>query len=64
MLLIDGNPVDMTNPSSWGGSIKLKPGGLIEQSKDGVKTRVEAHQPWCQLTSSQPQPAKCNCKGD
>jgi hypothetical protein len=65
MFLIDGKPVDLTNPSLWGGSIKLKPGGSIQHNQ----TRVEAHQPWCDsvntlLLSNPPQPAKCNCKGN
>jgi len=63
MFLLNGKPVDLTNPSSWGGSIKLKPGGSIQE------TPGEAHQPWCEsvnvlLMSNPPQPAKCNCKGN
>ena len=44
MLQIDGKPVDLTNPASFGGSIKIKPNGFIEQRKDGITIRVEAHQ--------------------
>ena len=44
MLQIDGKPVDLTNPASWGDSIKIMPNGFIEQRKDGMTTRVEAHQ--------------------
>ena len=40
MIFIDGKPVDLTKPQTWGGSIQLKPGGSITQSKDGVTTKV------------------------
>lgn len=44
MLQIDGKPVDLTNPASWGDSIKIKPNGFIEQRKDSTTICVEAHQ--------------------
>jgi hypothetical protein len=30
MITIDGKPLDLTDPSSWGESVKLRPGGSIE----------------------------------
>lgn len=40
MIFIDGKPVDLTKPQTWGGSITLKPGGSIEQRENGVTTKV------------------------
>ena len=40
MIQIDGKTVDLTKPQTWGNSIQIKPNGFIEQSKDGVTTRV------------------------
>ena len=36
MLELDGKPIDLTKPQTWGDSIKIKPNGYIEQTKDGV----------------------------
>ena len=44
MIQIDGKTVDLTKPQTWGASIEIKPNGFIEQTKDGVTTRIE-HQP-------------------
>ena len=44
MIEIDGKPVDLTDPQTWGNSIQIKPDGYIEQRKDGVTTRVESRQ--------------------
>jgi hypothetical protein len=41
MLEIDGKQVDLTRPETWGTAIQLKPGGYVEQRKDGVTTLVE-----------------------
>ena len=41
MLEFDGKPIDLTKPQTWGDSIKIKPNGYIEQTKDGVTIRVE-----------------------
>jgi len=41
MLELDGKPIDLTKPQTWGDSIKIKPNGYIEQTKDGVTIRVE-----------------------
>lgn len=65
MLELDGKPIDLTKPQTWGDSIKIKPNGYIEQTKDGVTTKL-THQPWCAslntlLLSHPPQPARCNC---
>ena len=39
--LINGKPVDLTKPNSFGGvSIQLKPGGSIAQTENGVVQRV------------------------
>ena len=40
MLTIDGKKVDLTKPETLN-KIKIKPGGYIEQKKDGVTTRIE-----------------------
>ena len=40
MIEIDGKTVDLTNPSTWGDSIKIQPGGFVEVLKDGVVTRT------------------------
>ena len=40
MLQIDGKTVDLTKPQTWGNTIQIKPNGFIEQSKDGLTTRV------------------------
>ena len=45
MIQIDGKTVDLTNPQTWGNSIQIKPSGFIEQTKDGVTTRVENLEP-------------------
>jgi len=44
MIEIDGKPVDLTKPETWGTTIQLKPGGFIDQRKDGVTTLVERAQ--------------------
>ena len=36
MLELDGKTIDLTKPQTWGDSIKIKPNGYIEQTKDGV----------------------------
>ena len=54
MITIDGKPLDLSNPQG----VTVKPGGYIEQSKDGVHTRI-GHQPWC--ASCHPQYQECNC---
>jgi len=41
MIEIDGKPVDLTDPQTWGSAIEIKPNGYVEQRKDGVTTRVE-----------------------
>jgi hypothetical protein len=41
MLELDGKPVDMTRPETWGTAIQLKLGGFIEQRKDGMTTLIE-----------------------
>lgn len=60
MITIDGKPLDLSNPQG----ITFKPGGYIEQVKDGVTLRI-GHQSWCAsnqvLTSNPPQYQKCNC---
>ena len=38
--IIDGKEVDLTNPQSWGGSLKILPGGSIQTAKNGVVTTV------------------------
>jgi len=53
MLELDGKPVDLTKPQTWGTAIQLKPGGFIEQREDGVTTRVE-HKPEQPLKGTQP----------
>jgi len=40
MIQIDGKIVDLTKPQTWGNSIQIKPNGFIEQSKNGVTTRI------------------------
>jgi len=45
MIQIDGKTVDLTNPSSWGDAVQIKQGGYIQETKDGVTTRVELNQP-------------------
>jgi len=40
MIQIDGKTVDLTKPQTWGNTIQIKPNGFIEQTKDGVITRV------------------------
>lgn len=45
MIQIDGKTVDLTNPQTWGDSIQIKPNGFIEQTKEGVTTRVENLEP-------------------
>jgi hypothetical protein len=40
MIQIDGKTVDLTKPQTWGNAIQIKPNGFIEQSKDGLTTRV------------------------
>jgi len=40
MIQIDGKTIDLTKPQTWGNSIQIKPNGFIEQSKDGVTTRI------------------------
>lgn len=52
MLKLDGKPVDLTKPQTWGTAIQLKPGGFIEHRKDGVTTLVERVQNYA--TKSQP----------
>jgi hypothetical protein len=42
MLQIDGKPLDLTNPSSWGDAVQIKQGGYISETKDGVKTTVKS----------------------
>ena len=44
MLELDGKPIDLTRPETWGTAIQLKPNGYIEQRKDGVTTLVEREQ--------------------
>jgi hypothetical protein len=41
MIQLDGKTVDLTNPQTWGNSIKIKPNGFIEQNKNGVTTRID-----------------------
>ncbi len=41
MLELDGKPIDLTKPQTWGDSIKIKPNGYIQQTKNGVTIRVE-----------------------
>jgi len=41
MLELDGKPVDLTRPETWGTAIQLKAGGFIEQRKDGMTTLIE-----------------------
>lgn len=56
MLELDGKPVDMTRPETWGTAIQLKPGGFIEQRKDGMTTlieRVQNHEIKNQLVKEQ-----------
>jgi hypothetical protein len=45
MIQIDGKTIDLTNPSSWGDAVQIKQGGYIQETKDGVTTRVELNQP-------------------
>ena len=45
MIQIDGKTVDLTNPQTWCDSIQIKPNGFIEQTEDGVTTRVENLEP-------------------
>ena len=45
MIQIDGKTVDLTKPQTWGDSIQIKPNGFIEQTEDGVTTRVENLEP-------------------
>jgi len=52
MLELDGKPVDLTRPETWGTALQLKPGGFIEQRKDGVTTLVERVQDYA--TKNQP----------
>ena len=64
MFSIDGVEIDLTKPGTLKGTT-LKPGGFMEQRKDGVTTKL-THQPWCAslnilLLSLPPQPAPCNC---
>ena len=64
MFSIDGQELDLTKPATLKG-VTLKPGGFMEQRKDGVTTKL-THQPWCAslntlLLSHPPQPARCNC---
>jgi len=33
MLELDGKPIDLTKPQTWGDSIKIKPNGYIEQKE-------------------------------
>mgnify|MGYP003342489730 CR=1 FL=1 len=40
MLTIDGKKVDLTKPETLK-KITIKPGGYMEQKKDGVTTRIE-----------------------
>jgi hypothetical protein len=40
MIKIDGKTIDLTNPQTWGESIKIQPNGFIEQRKDGVTSRI------------------------
>lgn len=40
MLTIDAKQVDLTNPETLE-KITIKPGGYMEQQKDGVTTRIE-----------------------
>ena len=40
MIKLDGKTVDLTKPQTWGDSIQIKPNGFIEQTKDGVTTRI------------------------
>jgi hypothetical protein len=40
MLTIDGKKVDLTKPETLN-KISIKPGGYVEQRKNGVTTRVK-----------------------
>lgn len=65
MFQIDGQKLDLTKPETLKG-ITLKPGGFIEQRKDGVTTTL-THQPWCAslntpISGDPPSPAPCNCQ--
>ena len=44
MIQIDGKPVDLTKPETWGNNIQIQINGFIKQTKDGVTTRIE-HKP-------------------
>lgn len=41
MLELDGKPVDLTRPETWGTAIQLKAGGFIEQREDGMTTLIQ-----------------------
>jgi len=44
MIQIDGKPVDLTKPKTWGDNIQIQINGFIKQTKDGVTTHIE-HKP-------------------
>ena len=44
MIQIDGKPVDLTKPETWGNNIQIQINGFIKQTKDGVTTHIE-HKP-------------------
>jgi hypothetical protein len=41
MIEIDGKPLDLTNPGTWGTSVQLQPNGSVTVVKDGVVTTVK-----------------------
>jgi hypothetical protein len=41
MITLDGKPLDLTNPSTWGASVQLQPNGSVTVVKDGVVTTVK-----------------------
>jgi hypothetical protein len=69
MIQIDGKTLDLTKPASWGNNVQIKYGGFIQQTQNGVTTRVEPCKPNCAsltqlLLVDPPKPAPCNCKGN
>ena len=40
MIQIDGKPLDMTKPETWGDAITINQGGSVTSQKDGVVTVV------------------------
>jgi hypothetical protein len=41
MFEIDGKKIDLANLAAMGVNIQFKPGGFIEQRKDGVTVRLD-----------------------